>query len=186
MNENLIRKTKFFWPWQDREEEAWLEEMSRQGLHLRQARTLGRYVFEKGAPKAYAYRLDYQDSLKDEQHYLKLFEDAGWQRVAAQGGWHYFRQEIQEGQVPEIFSDTDSKIKKYERVKTLLVSILPIYVLAVVLNVSQPYEELWGLRWWLQVCGSAVGIPVFGTAIVLSVITWFKLDKRIRELRGLQ
>lgn len=185
MKQNLVRKTKLFWPWQDREEEAWLEAMSRQGLHLSEARTLGRYAFEKGAPKAYAYRLDYQDSLKDEQHYLKIFEDAGWQRVATQGGWHYFRQEIRAGQVPEIFSDSDTKIKKYERFKTLLVSMLPLYVLVLALNASLPDGEVWGFRWWAQVCASAVSIPFFGALSVLSVIAWFKLDKRIQELREL-
>jgi len=34
MKENLIRKTKWFLPWQDHKEEVWLEEMSKQGLHF--------------------------------------------------------------------------------------------------------------------------------------------------------
>jgi hypothetical protein len=32
------------------------------------------------------------------------------------GGWHYFRRPVVEGEVPEIFTDVDSKIRKYQRV----------------------------------------------------------------------
>lgn len=64
MNEHLIRKTKIFWPWQDQEEEAWLENMSRQGLRLKRPILPARYEFTPGQPKEYTYRLDFQDSLK--------------------------------------------------------------------------------------------------------------------------
>ena len=110
MKENLIRKAKWFLPWQDREEEIWLEEMSRQGFLLIKADTLGWYTFERCEPKAYAYRLDYQDILSDEQHYLKIYEDAGWTRITTQGGWNYFQQEVKAGKVPEIFTDSETKL----------------------------------------------------------------------------
>jgi len=79
MKENFIPKTKWFWPWQDQEQEAWLEEMSKQGLHFQKVNHFGKYIFEQGAPDHYAYRLDYQDSIKDEQQYFQLFQDSGWQ-----------------------------------------------------------------------------------------------------------
>ncbi len=37
MNQSIVRISKWFWPWQDDKEEAWLEELSRQGLHLKRA-----------------------------------------------------------------------------------------------------------------------------------------------------
>jgi len=67
MNPTIIHKTKWFWPWQDNLEEAWLAQMSQQGLHLKQAHRLARYDFVKGTPETYAYRLDFQDPLKNER-----------------------------------------------------------------------------------------------------------------------
>jgi hypothetical protein len=185
MKENLIRKRKWFMAWQDQEEEAWLEEMSRQGFYLIRVDTFGRYTFKRDDPTAYAYRLDYQDALVDEQHYLKIFNDSGWQRIATHGGWQYFRQEVREGKTPEIFTDADTKIKKYERIQTLLLAMLPLYTLVVVLHISLPDGEPWGFRWWSQVCGSAFSIPVFGALVIVSVIAWYKLNQRIHALREL-
>jgi hypothetical protein len=185
MKNTPIRKTKWFLPWQDREEEAWLEELSRQGLRLVKVEVFGQYIFEKEQPQDYAYRLDYQDSLTDEQHYLKIFNDSGWQRVATHGGWHYFRQAVKEGKTPEIFTDADTKIKKYERIQTLLIAMLPLYTLVVVLHISLPDGEPWGFRWWSQVCGSAFSIPVFGALVIVSVIALYKLNQRIQALRRL-
>ncbi len=183
MKENLIRKFKLFLPWQDREEEAWLEEMARQGLCLVKADQLGRYTFEKSEPKAYAYRLDYQDSLTDELHYLKIFEDAGWKRITSQGGWHYFQQEVKEGKVPEIFTDAETKIKKYERVKALILSLMPLYLVVLVLNASMPDGKAGGFQWWADVCASGFSIPLFGALLILSGIGYYKLTQRIQELR---
>lgn len=185
MKENLIRKTKWFLPWQDQEEETWLEEMSRQGLRLTKAEILGRYAFERDESKAYAYRLDYQDSLTDEQHYLKIYEDAGWKRITTLGGWHYFQQEVKAGKVPEIFTDSETKIKKYERVKTLALSMMPMYLVVLSLNVSLPDGETWGFAWWADVCASAFSIPFFGALLILSGIAYKKLNQRIQELREL-
>lgn len=185
MKTNLIHKIKWFLPWQDREEEAWLEEMSRQGLFLVKAEIIGRYIFESNEPKLYAYRLDYQDSLDDEKHYLKIYEDAGWKRVTTQGGWHYFRQEVKEGKAPEIFTDSETKIKKYERVKTLLLSMMPLYLVVFTLNASLPDGEIWGFAWWADVCASVFSIPFFGALLLLSGIAYYKLNQRIQELREL-
>jgi hypothetical protein len=115
----------------------------------------------------------------------KIFNDSGWQRVATHGGWHYFRQAVKEGKTPEIFTDADTKIKKYERIQTLLIAMLPLYTLVVVLHISLPDGEPWGFRWWSQVCGSAFSIPVFGALVIVSVIALYKLNQRIQALRGL-
>ena len=34
MDKNQIKKTKWFWAWEDEKEEAWLSEMASEGLHL--------------------------------------------------------------------------------------------------------------------------------------------------------
>lgn len=130
MTNEIISKTKWFWAWQDEKEEAWLSEMANQGLHLNDVPLPGNYHFRKGEPANYVYRLDYQSlKAKDEDSYQQLFADAGWEHVGEMGGWVYFRYKVTNGENPEIFSDLESKIGKYQRVMLYLVVFLPIMLL---------------------------------------------------------
>jgi hypothetical protein len=81
MNQAIVRKVKWFWPWQDDLEETWLEQMSQQGLHLNQTHIPITYDFVQAPSQNYTYRLDFQDSLKpkNKDEYLRLFTDAGWE-----------------------------------------------------------------------------------------------------------
>ncbi len=129
MEAKIERKFKWFWAWQDDKEEAWLEEMSRQGLHLKATGLPGIYDFERGEPGDYAYRLDYNTSHKDRAYYLQLFQDAGWEHCGRLGGWDYFRKPRKSGELMEIFSDRESKILKFNRLLTILVIFFPILLM---------------------------------------------------------
>jgi len=130
MTNEIVAKTKWFWAWQDEKEETWLTEMAHQGLHLDDVPFPGRYQFKSGEPADYVYRLDYQSlKTKDKESYLQLFADAGWENVGEMGGWVYFRYKVTNGEAPEIFSDLESKIGKYQRVMIYLVIFLPIMLL---------------------------------------------------------
>src|SRR5512137_466287 len=111
----IIRKSKWFWAWQDDREEAWLGEMSRQGLHLRHPGPFGQYTFEQGEPSEFVYRLDFVANARKNPDYYQLFRDAGWEHAGELGGWQYWRKEVRGGKVPEIFTDNASKIQKYQR-----------------------------------------------------------------------
>ncbi len=129
MMRQKIRKVKFFGAWQDEKEEAWLEEMALQGLHLTEISFPLIYSFEKGEPQHTAYRLDYTPLRKeDREDYFQLFNDAGWEWVGEMSGWQYFRKPVEAGENPEIFTDNQSKVVKYQRVLTFLVILLPIYL----------------------------------------------------------
>lgn len=129
MKNEITIKNKWFWAWNDEKEEAWLSEMAAQGLHLENVTLPGRYHFKKGEPANYIYRLDYQSlKTKDKDSYLQLFSDAGWENVGEMGGWMYFRYLVKNGIAPEIYSDLDSKIGKYQRVMTFLAILLPMMV----------------------------------------------------------
>jgi hypothetical protein len=122
-----IKKFHWFWAWDDEKEEAWLREMSQQGWHLLSYQFPSNYTFEQGKPADYVYRLDYFIDRKDRENYLQLFRDAGWDHLGEMGGWQYFRKRTINGEAPEIYSDNESKKKKYQRILLFLVIFLPIY-----------------------------------------------------------
>jgi hypothetical protein len=130
MEPETIIKFRWFWAWQDDREEEWLGEMSRKGWHLTGFGFPGVYLFRKGEPRNYVYRLDFQTSRnKDRDAYLRLFNDAGWEHLGNMSAWEYFRKEARGGETPEIFTDPESKIEKYQRILGLLVILLPVILI---------------------------------------------------------
>jgi hypothetical protein len=129
MQKETITKFKWFWAWQDEKEEEWLGEMAAQGLHLDGFDFPTLYRFRKGEPVEFVYRLNYPGVIKkDRESYLQLFEDTGWEHVCEMGGWVYFRRQIQPGEPTEIFTDVESKVRKYQRVLMYLIIFLPIWL----------------------------------------------------------
>lgn len=127
MEKEKLTKFKWFWAWNDDQEEKWLEALSQKGWHLEKPGFPGFYHFSKGEPRNYSYRLDFRTgSLKSLEDYLQICRDAGWEAVGRMGTWYYFRKECRGGEKPEFFSDKDSKIQKYRRLIIFLVVFLPI------------------------------------------------------------
>jgi hypothetical protein len=130
MEHKTMRKFKFFFAWNDEQEEAWLHDMALSGWKLITVTFPGFYTFEQVAPANMIYRLDFNSDARNYPAYLGLFEDAGWEHVLAYGSWHYFRMIARPGETPEIYSDNTSKIAKYQRVILLLVALLPLFITA--------------------------------------------------------
>lgn len=150
---NTVKKIRWFWSWNDQQEEAWLKKMSSQGLHLKEAETPFWYTFEQGEPADVVYRLDYyadtsmftnqgwyalDDSNRkpieeEKRAYLELFEDAGWRYRGTNRGWRYFSHVVDGAESAEIYTDTDSKVKKYRRqlLFQLAVLLLVVYFLVI-------------------------------------------------------
>ena len=127
---NTVTKFKWFWAWQDEKEEAWLAEMAHQGYHLENIGLPGQYTFRQGESGNYVYRLDFQTMrAKDRDSYLQLFVDAGWEHIGDMGGWVYFRHKVNGSEIPDIYSDLDSKMGKYQRIIAYLVIFLPIMII---------------------------------------------------------
>jgi len=145
--------------WQDEREAAWLTRMAADGWHLRSL-TIGCYTFEKGEPAAVAYRMDYRRLTGAERdEYLGLFRDAGWERVATLVNWHYFRKPAPEGPLPDIFSDTASRVDKYRRVLGILVVILMMNV--IILTTQRMPESMTPVR-------EIIRLLQFGAVVLLS------------------
>jgi len=127
MEKEKMTKFKWFWAWDDEKEEKWLEGLSQDGWHLDKPGFPCVYHFSKGEPRRFSYRLDFRTgSFKSLQEYLQICRDAGWEMVGRMGTWYYFRKECRDGENPEFYSDTDSKIQKYRRLTLFLVIFLPI------------------------------------------------------------
>jgi len=122
---------RWFWAWDDEKEEAWLREMAQKGWHFQSVSLPGNYTFESGQPRDDFYRLDFFTDSKAKANYLQLFLDAGWDYLGEMGSWQYFRKTASDGQILEIFSDNESKSKKYQRILLFLVVFLPIYINAI-------------------------------------------------------
>ena len=173
--ENTIVKHKWFWAWQDDKEEEWLSDMSKQGYHLSKPGFFGRYEFEQGEPRNYVYRMDFMTGKKDQKDtYLQMFTDAGWEHLGEFGSWQYFRVLAKGDLQPEIYTDTASKIKKYERVMTILFLFQPIYLVILNANNVIHHAPLW----------LTIGMLILWLIIVFAFsFGMIKISMRIRELR---
>ena len=141
MDKKNMRRFKWFWAWQDEDEEDWLRKMSNEGWHLAGIGFPTIYSFESGEARDYVYRLDYRSHWRmDKEDYRQLYRDAGWEYVEEMAGWHYFRQQAQPGEELEIYTDAESKIEKYQRLLAFLgILILPLAISLINLQ-SRPYE----------------------------------------------
>ena len=182
MEAKKVKVRKLFFIWQDEDEERWLEEMARNGLHLASVSSFGRYTFQQGKPREFVYRLDYQEKMKQEmQDYYQLFRDAGWEFVGERSFFKYFRKPRRAGEVNEIFTDNRSKIAKYKRILLFflisLIGICPAFILTLTqLNNNFCFPPFLSFfRYGIQV------------VMLLSIGLWFygfiKLYLRIRELQ---
>lgn len=167
-----MTKFRWFWAWDDEKEEAWLRQMALSGWHLRRVGFPNFYTFEQGGPRDVAYRLDFFTGVKDKASYLQLFSDAGWEHVGEYGSWQYFRKEASGGEVPEIFTDNESKIKKYQRVLAVLAFVCSLMVLVRANPATQgasPFYLVITLVWFV--------------IIMLLVYGILKLMGRIKQLQ---
>ena len=125
---STTRQFHWFWAWDDEKEEAYLRDMALDGWHFVSVTFPGYYSFEKGKPRNDFYRLDFSANTKDKANYLQLFEDAGWNHIGEYGSWQYFRKTAVEGETLEIYTDNESKQKKYGRILLFLIIFNPIYI----------------------------------------------------------
>lgn len=119
---------KAFFAWNDGKEENWLRAQALRGWHLVSVGPFF-YRLRRGQPADITYRLDFQTATGkfDRREYLSLFRDAGWESVCRFGTWYYFRTPTGTGRSPEIYTDTASRVAKYQRLLVLLfVVTLPL------------------------------------------------------------
>ncbi|MCP5101590.1 MAG: DUF2812 domain-containing protein [Chloroflexi bacterium] len=167
-----MKQFHWFWAWDDEKEEAWLHEMSQKGWHFTSVSFPGNYTFKQGNPIDYVYRLDYFTDRKNMSSYLQIFEDSAWDYIGEMNGWQYFRQETIKGEVSEIYTDGESKSKKYQRIMMVLVIIFPALLNAVILVNRGADNDI------IQIFAFLLGIM-----LLLYVYSMARLLHRITQLR---
>lgn len=124
-----VIKRKLFFAWQFEEEESWLNEMSKQGLHLVAVNPLLlKYEFEQRKDKEYTYRLEFLDDLPSSRKgldYLQFLSDLGVEQVGSFMRWVYLRKNKSSGQF-HLHSDLSSRIKYFKRIRMLFIALSPL------------------------------------------------------------
>ena len=176
MEKQTMKKFRWFWTWQDRKAEEWLRKMSLDGWHLKKI-GFNQYTFEKGNLTDYIYRLDFRtDSGKTHEEYVQFFEEAGWEYLGSLGTWRYFRQVNPTGKQLEIFTDNESKIRKYQRLLVTLFSPGP----AIMIIIFAMFKRFPGRHpKWVVIST----ITIFAIWLLFTVINFIMIMARINELK---
>jgi hypothetical protein len=106
-------------------EEVWLNEMASKGLNLVVPGKLGPppFRFEQGTPGEWIYRIEFLPATatsKAGRRYLEFVAETGAETVHASAHAAYFRKRAADGPF-EIFSDLDSRIANFRRLRRWLV-----------------------------------------------------------------
>ncbi|MEW9095456.1 MAG: DUF2812 domain-containing protein [Clostridiaceae bacterium] len=116
-------------------EEKYLNEMSAKGLALTDY-SFCRYVFEDAPKGEYIYRLELLENAvnhPESQIYIKFMEETGAEFVASYNRWVYFRRKNFDGEF-NIYSDIDSKIKHYKRIRELFFFVMGLNFIIGLMN----------------------------------------------------
>lgn len=113
------------------EEQRFLEEQHRQGWKFLKFEGLRKYAFKRCESEEYIYRLDFNENNQDEESYLLIFNDCGWEYIMKYQTWYYFRKEksLLNDTDNEIFSDNDSKITMIKKVMWRQIMLLTPFLL---------------------------------------------------------
>ncbi len=156
------------------EEEEFLARQHREGWQFVSLSGLCIYRFVRCEPGEYIYQLDFNDGEQDEESYLQMFADYGWEFLQRYNGWYYFRKAKGTGELgEEIFSDSASRLAMIRRVYRRLalcfgmLAILPI---------------IW--LWQIRGTEAAAVVGCCYLVLVLAGLLW--LLSIFRKLRGLE
>lgn len=185
--EEKIEKRKFYIS--DFQEEAeWLSKMQKEGWKF--VFTDGRkYRFEACEKEEWSYQLDFKEDGTDEEAYIQMYQDFGWEYVFRFRKWFYFRKKKTEEQEDlSIFSDNESKIDMCRRVSNgQFFSFLPLYVVVLVYNYLVFFTRIFqqngffgGLLQGIAI--AAVLVSVYGIGVYIGQLS--RLNKLISELEN--
>ncbi|MDR3209763.1 MAG: DUF2812 domain-containing protein [Oscillospiraceae bacterium] len=170
-------------------EEKWLNKMAARGLALTDY-GFSRYTFEDSAPGEYIYRIELLNNKlthPESRNYILFMEESGAEVVATWMTWVYFRRKAAAGAF-ELYSDLDSRIKHYGRMRNTYVALAAAELCILVSQLGLYTAGLSeGLNNWAMFGAAAIALAalvgIFGVLIVryTKKITRLKRERAIRE-----
>lgn len=133
---------KLFFAWQHEKEEKWLNKMSSRGLQLANVGFCS-YVFNEGPPDEYTYRLELLNELPSHAKsvtYINFLEETGAEHIGSFFRWVYFRKKTSDGEF-DLYSDIDSKIKHFNRIRTLIFIVGMLNVMPFINEVNNYFRQ---------------------------------------------
>lgn len=98
------------------EETIWLNKMSSKGYAFKKF-FLGFYKFEECEPEKYTYQIDLLNNWNgDKEEFAAFLEESGVEVISQWYRWVFIRKKASEGNF-EMYSDKESKIEQYSRIR---------------------------------------------------------------------
>ncbi len=165
-------------------EQEFLQEQHRQGWVFKHFDPMFKYSFEKGEPGDFVYQLDYKENEKDEESYIQMFRDCGWEYIMKYGMWYYFKKEKTENDKENsIFSDRESRIEMCKRVSVRnALLIVPVFVIFLSSASALLHLERSLLRNLLLAFMYLPMLIAFGTVIQYAV-NFVKLTNMMKKIK---
>lgn len=174
-----VTKTAFFTIADFKEEEAWLRERAREGLHLVRMYPPCFYVFERGEPEDVIYRLDFTNNAEDKD-YCRMLGEFGWENCGRCTGWIYWRRnaaELENEGESELFTDDASRLELVRKVvRTRMLPLLIIFFSCVLPNLFRALDGgMYG--------ASGFFLGFFGVMTVLYLYLFIHCGGKLRRMK---
>jgi hypothetical protein len=127
-------------------EQDWLNDMSLKGWGLKKY-FLGFYTFEACEPGEYNYQIDLLDKWDgDKSDFASFMEESGVEVIAQWYRWVYLRKKASDGPF-EMYTDVDSKIAQYNRIKNFFTVGLIIEVICFCIEINAAVKADYATFW---------------------------------------
>ena len=179
------RVWNFFTIAQWEEEELWLNEMARNGWNLVRIDCLVRYVFEKGTPGEYIYKLDLPDKSIygiGDAEYCNFLAECGITMVCKQKQWLFLRKKAADGPFnssDDMFAKLKMTNKAYDYALKMLSTLLRIFTAIIIIASLAQIAASYSFVASEILSGIVQGISI--SAIIAITIMWLPIINSIRK-----
>lgn len=185
MEKKEIKKLWRFYTVADYEkEEAFLNEMSRAGWNLT-AVGFCRYIFRRGTPGEYLYKLDMVERTESDEvkeSYFNFLTDCGIRVVGEFKDWIYLQKRAADGPF-DTKNDTYAKLRQVNKVYSFSIrtvcNLLRIFAIIIIL-LSLVQSMASGNVWLYDFCGGVVlGISI--SSVIAMALVWVPIITKLRR-----
>lgn len=155
-------------------EEEFLNDMASKGYAMKSF-FLGLYDFEECKPGEYTYRIDIINdmTLKERKELYDLVRESGGEHVQSWGFWAFFRKR---GKF-ELYSDRESQIHQYERIRIVFLALAFLETISAVLQ--------WKRLDWANTASDRAFVMIFTVLATMFIYQTIKTTMKIRQLKAM-